>query len=239
MSFQRFQRPLPVLMILLLTLQACGGDGFSTLSPGSELPSGAECAGLVRRSDWEPRPENTQANQTRGRSGVRINGASESFNSRFAGRIDGDFTGTTDEIIQWGACKWGFDEDVVRAVAVVESWWRQSTQGDNGVSYGILQVRSTVHEGTFPLSRDSTAYGVDYALAWRRACYEGDFTWMNEQGKRGGYEEGDEWGCVGAWFSGDWYDGDRGVAYSGARWYIETVKERLDERTWEQKEFLE
>jgi len=48
----------------------------------------------------------------------------------FARRIDGNFTGTTDEIIRWGACKWGFDEDIVRAVAVNESYWRQSQLGD-------------------------------------------------------------------------------------------------------------
>ena len=70
----------------------------------------------------------------------------------YVSRVDGNFTGTTDEILQWGACKWGFDEDLVRAVAVVESWWRQSTVGDNGASYGLLQVRTTVHTGTFPLA---------------------------------------------------------------------------------------
>jgi hypothetical protein len=31
----------------------------------------------------------------------------------------GDDEGTTDEIIQWAACKWGIDTDVVRAQAVV------------------------------------------------------------------------------------------------------------------------
>ncbi|WP_331117659.1 hypothetical protein [Archangium sp.] len=239
-----------VSLVLCLSLtQACGEQGapptnvkpddgrFSTLSPGSTLPSGAECAGRVRRSEWEPRPENTQANQTRGASGVRIVGASDAYNARFAGRIDGDFTGTTDEIIQWGACKWGFDEDIVRAVAVVESWWRQSTLGDNGDSFGLLQVRAPVHVGTFPHSRDSTAYNVDYALASRRACYEGEYTWLNQPGKQGGYVKGDEWGCVGTWFSGDWYDGDENVRGSGARPYIKEVKQRLAERTWTHADF--
>ncbi|HYO56165.1 hypothetical protein [Archangium sp.] len=228
------------LVVLLALAQACGKEDpgyFATRPPGATLPSGAECAGRVRRSSWEPRPENAQANQTRGRSGVRVNGASDGFNARFAGRIDGDFTGTTDEILQWGACKWGFDEDLVRSVAVVESWWRQSTVGDNGASYGLLQVRSTVHAGTFPLARDSSAYGVDYALAWRRACYEGEFTWMNDPPKKGGYSKGDEWGCVGAWFSGDWYDGDENVPYSGAKPYIKEVRQRLAERTWTREDF--
>jgi autotransporter family porin len=37
--------------------------------------------------------------------------------------VTGHFTGTTDEILQWGAYKWGFDPDLVRANAVDESRW--------------------------------------------------------------------------------------------------------------------
>ncbi|HZH18264.1 MAG TPA: hypothetical protein VE057_28185 [Archangium sp.] len=232
------------LVVLLAFMQACGGpvgpgdEGyFATLPPGSALPSGAECATRVRRSSWEPRPGNATANQTRGKPGVRIEGASDEFNARFSGRIDGDFTGTTDEILQWGACKWGLDEDIVRAMAVVESGWRQSEVGEDFSTFGIMQIRSSVHANTYPYSRDSTAYTVDYALAWRRACYEGDFTWMNSPYKQGGYVKGDEWGCVGAWFSGDWYDGDENVTYSGAKPYIKMVKQRLAERTWTRADF--
>ena len=237
MTLPRFST-VSLVMLLALHLSCEEFAKMPTLPPGSELPSGEECAGLVRRSDWEPRPQNAQANQTRGVTGVRINGASSAFNARMASRIDGDFTGTTDEIIQWGACKWGFHEDTVRAVAVMETWWRQDTVGDDGVSFGLLQVRSTVHTGTFPHSRDSTAYAVDYALAWRRACYEGDFTWMNDPGRKGGYTTGDEWGCVGAWFSGNWYDGDENVPYSGGAAYIKGVKEHLAKRTWTTPAFL-
>ena len=211
---------------------------FSTLPPGSTLPSATECAGRVRRSSWEPRPKNTVANQTVGVSGARIDGASSAYNTRMAPRIDGNFKGTTDEIIQWGACKWGFDEDIVRAVTVMETWWRQDTVGDDGVSFGLTQVRSTVHVGTFPYSRDSTAYAVDYALAWRRACYEGEFTWLNDPSRPGGYVKGDEWGCVGTWFSGGWYDGDENVPYSGAKAYIKGVKAHLAQRTWTTPTFI-
>src|SRR6266568_4151530 len=40
-------------------------------------------------------------------------------------RVDGQFTGTTDEIFQWAACKWGLSDDVLRAIAVRESTWYQ------------------------------------------------------------------------------------------------------------------
>jgi hypothetical protein len=39
--------------------------------------------------------------------------------------VDGHFTGTTDEIFQWGACKWGLPDDLLRAIAVRESNWHQ------------------------------------------------------------------------------------------------------------------
>lgn len=215
---------------------------FRTLPPGSRLPSAANCAAAVRRSSWEPRPQNAVANRTKGSSGATIDGADAPFNARYASRIDGDFVGTTDEIIQWGACKWGFDEDLTRARAIQESYWQQSQLGDKTdsraacatigqaapcwQSYGLLQVKGTVHEETYPLAKDSTAYNVDYALAWLRACYEGAFGhWLEN-----GYGAGDEWGCVGAWFSGNWYD-------SGARHYIEGVRHHLAQREWKRVDF--
>ncbi|MCC6236378.1 MAG: hypothetical protein IT299_02245 [Dehalococcoidia bacterium] len=163
------------------------------------------------------------------------------FNSTFATRIDGNFTGTTDEILQWAACKWGFGEDITRARAVTESYWQQSAAGDNtssastcaqigksapcAESYGILQVRFTAHAGTYPASVNSTAFNADYALAVLRTCYEGGYTWLQN-----GYGAGDEWGCVGLWFSGNWRD-------QGALNYISVVQGHLSGRTWEQSGF--
>ncbi len=43
---------------------------------------------------------------------------------------DRAFAGSTDEIIQWTACKWGIDEDWVRAQIVNESNWNQDALGD-------------------------------------------------------------------------------------------------------------
>ncbi|MBI2940773.1 MAG: hypothetical protein HYY04_10085 [Chloroflexi bacterium] len=197
---------------------------FATLPPDSALPDAKTCARRVRRSLREPRPDNTAANRRTGVAGVRISGASDEANARLASRIDGNFVGTTDEILQWGACKWGFDENIVRATAVVESWWRQATRGNwSGTtheSFGLLQVRAPVHVGTYPWSERSTAFNVDYALAWRRSCFEGHFAaWVPASAR------GDEWGCLGLWASGRWYDG---YAQSS----ISDVRQHLRERTW-------
>jgi hypothetical protein len=216
---------------------------FGTLPAGSMLPSDSDCASRVRYSSWEPRPDNYAANHTTGITGVQIGGASSSFNSKFAGRINGSFTGTTDEILQWGACKWGLDEDIQRARAVQESRWRQSTLGDYTTdsslcesvgksapcyqSYGILQIKGTAgaHPHTYPISQNSTPFNVDYSLAWLRACFDGDFTWLGN-----GYKAGDIWGCVGAWFSGKWYD-------RGAQAYISSVQRYLANKPWSRPGF--
>lgn len=215
---------------------------FATLEPGSALPTGHACAERIRPTGWEPRPENQHANQTRGITGVPIDGANANFQARFGPRLDGDFAGTTEEILRWGACKWGLDEDITRARAVEESRWRQSQLGDElddpeacavigmsapcWTSYGVLQVKGTVHRGTYPIAEQSTAFNVDYAQAWQRACYEGAFGhWLDD-----GYGPGDEWGCVGAWFSGKWYD-------AAARRYLERVRGHLANRAWERPDF--
>ena len=62
--------------------------------------------------------------------------------------VTGGFAGTTDEILQWGAHKWGIPEDILRAVAVQESWWRQAAMGDR---------RDGVDAVGYPHSHGSTA----------------------------------------------------------------------------------
>lgn len=44
--------------------------------------------------------------------------------------VDGQYTGTTEMIIRWAACKWGLDEDMIRAQASAEHWkWIQWNAG--------------------------------------------------------------------------------------------------------------
>jgi hypothetical protein len=140
--------------------------------------------------------------------------------------VTGNFRGTTDEIIQWAAWKWGISEDVLRAVATRESGWRQSFVGDGGQSFGLMQVKTTVFPGTWPLARDSTAFNVDFYGAVFREYYDGQATWLNTvSGNGAAYRAGDFWGAVGAWFSGRWRDPD-------ARRYIRVVEDELFMRTW-------
>ena len=69
-------------------------------------------------------------------------------------RVDGQFTGTTDEILQWAACKWGLPDNLIRADAFVESTWFQAMKYSNG------QCVNEYGCGDFPST--STAAGVTY-----------------------------------------------------------------------------
>jgi hypothetical protein len=114
--------------------------GYFTMvvPPGdsSSLPSDAICAARLQRSPWEPRPSNTSANHHL----VNPDAFRESLASRprasqyhytaqwdnwLLPRVDGQFRGTTDEILQWAACKWGLPDNFLRAVADLESTWYQ------------------------------------------------------------------------------------------------------------------
>jgi autotransporter family porin len=219
---------------------------FSTLPPGSALPSDQTCASEVRPAA-EVRPDNAPFNSTLGTQ-KNLTGPYPTFS-----RVDGNFTGTTDEILQWVACKWGIDEDVVRAQAAKESWWHQSNLGDwtsNGAvcapnhpigsdpnhpgqcpeSVGMLQIRYQYWSNGFNQVETSTAYSADFAYAAWRACYEGDDTWLNTVDHVGTYGPGDLWGCVGVWYSGRWHT-------SAAEGYISAVQGYLASKIWTQPGF--
>lgn len=206
---------------------------LSQLRPvGSPVLSDADAASRVRRSDWEPRPDNTSANQT-----VPTPQQLAAFNS-FTGqwgscdslrvKVTGNFRGTTDEIIQWAAWKWGLPEDTLRAAAATESWWRMSMLGDNGQSYGLMQIKnvSQWHGGTFPISKDATAFNVDYYAGMVRHYFEGCATWMTDYSYNGySYGAGDLYGSIGAWYSGDWHS-------DAAHKYVSDVQGNESRRVW-------
>ncbi|GAA3243347.1 hypothetical protein GCM10017691_48120 [Pseudonocardia petroleophila] len=186
--------------------------------PGAALPAGDDCARAIGRDPWEPRPDNRVPNHHVPPGPVDSRSWAEPRAEVLRSRVTGRFTGTTDEIIRWASCKWGFDPDVTRAQAVQESAWHQSARGDGGASHGLLQIKSTVWTGTFPWSAASTAFNVDWSLGLRRACFEGYL--FGEHGSRG-----DLWGCVGAHYSGQWRD-------PSALAYIAEVRGHLARREW-------
>ncbi len=214
-------------------------DDVATIGVGQSLPSGAECASRIVSAP-ETRPNNNSvANNTRGTK----------KDGRFS-RVDGDFTGTTDEILQWAACKWGIDPDIARAQAAKESWWRQTTGGDFTddksrchpavramspcpESIGLLQVRFPYHGSAYADANaiHSTAYNADYAFAHWRSCYEGELGWLNTVNRGRQYGAGDGAGCLGVWFAGRWYT-DNAVSY------INDVKSLRNQRVWETNNFI-
>jgi hypothetical protein len=203
------------------------------------LPSDGAAAAEVHRSDWEPRQGNARYNHVtpHGFSLRPTVQAADSYDPRWntyiLKRITGNFVGTTDEIFQWAAAKWGIPDNLLRTIAYMESGWDQSNYGDfvkNGaecpagyrtlpcpVTFGIVGVKSTSWPGIFPWNRDSTAAAVDVLGGWLRGCYEGWVWWLRAHGNRsrGVYHAGDIWGCVGAWKSGNWHDGSRHNPESG------------------------
>jgi hypothetical protein len=164
-------------------------------------------------------------------------------------QVTGDFKGTTDEILQWAACKWGIDVNVARADAWLESGWYQSTRsGCPGpeASFGLFQVvaedcsGNSVHGG-WPYVQDDTALNADYWGAWIRGCFDGafnvsDYPWQSSpvHGYNGTpmsqvvAQNGEYyalWGCIGGWFSNSWYS-------SSAQSYINTVQSDEASQLW-------
>lgn len=255
----------------------------------SSLPSGRTCRSRIHRSRWEPRPDNAGPNnrmpsvaRVRAAFAARPLAADGSYSHKWdrwlLRRVTGHFTGRTDEIMQWAACKWGISDNVLRAVAVRESTWYQyevypsgrcvldwgcgdmmpsasaasmrycaaiSTQGrhdyqaDHGPgicpeTFSIAGVMAWQdpdwgampdnQNGTFPFSRNSTAFALDYLASQLRGCYEGWEYWLRDTGT-GTYRKGDLWGCVGAWYAGEWRT-------ARALGYVGRVRRELRSRTW-------
>jgi hypothetical protein len=264
--------------------------GYFTLTPPGQtqtLPSGKACVTMIHPSTWEPRPDNFKRNHVMPDPAVvhasfaarprAVGGAYDPrWDSWLLPRVDGQFTGTTDEIFQWAACKWGLPDDLIRAIAVRESTWYQYETYPSGrpvIDYGSGDMFSTStpasvtycgavgaygydyaqdfgpgicaktfsiagvmdwedpawgewpdnQNGTFPFNRNSTAFAVDYLGSELRGCYEGWETWLGDGGT--GYSTGDIFGCVGAWYAGDWHS-------AAADGYISRVKNELAVTRW-------
>ncbi|ORA26990.1 hypothetical protein BST13_31090 [Mycobacterium aquaticum] len=227
----------------------CTRLGDCAVATGLPRPDG-DCTASVASTTSEPRPDNNTANHTPGPADVawgpwQSGEYWENANANFE-KVTGDFTGVTTQIFQWAACKWGIDEDTIRAVAVKESKWHQSAQSDlaNGCyhSFGVMQIRDSPNEvcpinhsgwGGMPDTMLSTALNADVYAANMRSCYDGDYydggPWL--YGGKTISQIADEhgwdyafWGCIGS-STGGWYTAD-------AQAYIDDVKANRADQPW-------
>jgi hypothetical protein len=171
------------------------------------------------------------------------------------GRVTGNFTGTTDEIIQWAAAKWGLPDNLIRAEASVKSNGYQNLKDGNGkpiancgygdfgdcggspapsgygatgpASFGLTQIKWCAHKDA-----SASGYGT-WPWSERSTAYNLDYFGAVIRGcvegwdswLGNGYAAGDMWGCIGRWHSGGWYD-------SAANGHIATVKNAFNTRPW-------
>lgn len=197
--------------------------------------SSKAAAKLVTRNRYEPRKINRLDNRrVPGRKLLRAwRKRSDMPYKRF---VNGRFKGTTDEIIQWAALKWGIDTNTMRAVAAVESWWDMDVRGDNGDSFGLYQVRRPYHcWGKCKIARHFTAFNADYYGAIVRSYFDGKQRWLNTvegNGKR--YRAGDLRGSMGAWYSGRWW----GPPERPIQPYLQMIKQRRNEKIWRHPDFI-
>ena len=198
-----------------------------TRPPGCPTLGDREAAARVDRTEAEKRPENAAANRRRPRPAElkRFRDANDFVPRGYAARVTGDFAGSTDDVIEWAAWKWGIDEDLLRAQALHESVWRNGARGDDGLSLGVMQLKRTVHRGTAPLSALSTAFNLDYYGAVFRYYYDGRARWLGREERGEPYRAGDQWGSIGAHYAGRWHTAE-------AESYISNVRRLLEERAW-------
>jgi hypothetical protein len=87
---------------------------------------------VLARPVAENKGVNRRFNRTTGQHVGKhfFSGDKSRANRWIAPRINGNFKGTTEQILRWAAGKWCIDQNMVFAQAAVESWWRQTTKGD-------------------------------------------------------------------------------------------------------------
>ena len=155
---------------------------FATKPVGAwrTLPTDTQCRARVHLSTWEPRPHNAGPNNRMPNvSNVhaalaarpRSTGGSykRTWDTWLLQRVTGHYTGTTDEIFQWAACKWGISDNVLRAIAVRESTWYQYEVYRSGrcvTDWGCGDMVSTPSQATrtycTAISRAGHDYQADY-----------------------------------------------------------------------------
>jgi len=180
----------PTVLVDNVKLTSTGTSSESSTTTDSSIP-------------WYPeiRPNNKTANYTLGRPTNKSLSVDWRFRPYYE-KINGNYTGTTEQILEWAAKKWGFADlgytDIAKAIAAKESWWNMSQLGDEGRSVGIMQTKTTYWPDS-AYARYSTAYSADYGMAILRFFYDGN-SWIGAGAK--GMRN-----AVGAYYCGCGYDG--------------------------------
>jgi hypothetical protein len=162
--------------------------------------------------------------------------------------------GTTEQILEWAEIKWGFRDqasvlggpalhypDIIKAVAVQESDWREWISGDVGSghcdwtggpdcpypdnvpqTFSLLGLKRTSWPGSYPLSHESTAFAADYYGALLRHHLDGA-SWLSAC-TTGNLRE-----ALGAHYSGECGWGDS--------WYVNEVLGHWEAKEWQQQWF--
>jgi len=233
--------------------------GFFALRPVGafpSLPDDQQAAAMVHHSTWEPRPQNKQANHTVPPSTFRPSGYMGMRNEQAVfSRITGNFTGTTDEIIQWAAAKWGLPDELIRGEAVVESYWYQNLRdatgrpvnkrgfGDFGDcrglsnpgpygpdgpnSFGLLQVKWCAMKDPAAMGSGGWPW-IEQSTAYAVDTYAAVLRACYEGFDvwlGSNYTAGDLWGCVGRWYSGAWNS-------TPGKEYIAKVQQAAQDKPW-------
>lgn len=177
----------------------------------------ANCGISAPQGGIELRPENDVANHQAGGPlpadpGDIFHDGEYVFEREYYPKIDGNCRGTTEQIIEWAARKWGFADqasvlggpplnrlDAVKAQVVIESDWFQNVQGDfhcgadrpNGIgaSHSIVGLKNAACDNSndnwrnsYPRSASSTALALDYAYAAMRATHDCKIHWTCNAG---------------------------------------------------------
>jgi autotransporter family porin len=129
----------------------------------------------------ETAPANTPFNQTLPTasqlSAYAANGYTSTYQDDYTqyGRVDGQYSGSTDMIMRWAACKYGIDEDVVRAQAWIESGWQQGGAGD------LRTAQSQCVQGSFTALWNTT---IDEpggsVVSCANCCYQSWSAWQTK-----------------------------------------------------------
>lgn len=153
---------------------------FRTLPPHAPLPNGQQCAAEIPPTP-ETIPGNTPFNHTRvtatALAAFKADGYTFENLTSYAqyARIKGNYAGSTDMIMRWVACKYGINENVVRAQAWQESFWEQWAHGDKRTT-----KRQCV-QGHFAALWNTTISLVDArTISCPYCCYQSWSAWQTK-----------------------------------------------------------